>query len=615
MKIIDKIRSYEQENKPYFSFEFFPPKTEAGLQNLYARLDRMARLEPVFVDITWGAGGSTQGASLEIASNIQKYFGLEVMIHLTCTNQSVDDLRRVLERIQQSGCQNILALRGDPPKGSNQWYKSENGFSYASELVELIRSEYGDYFSVGVAGYPEGHYESATKDECVKNLKLKVDAGADFIITQLFFDNSEYFDFLTRARDAGIGCPVIPGILPILTYQRFKRFTDFCGTRIPSEISEALEPIKANDAEVQKYGIDLGVKMCREIRERKSLGIHFYTLNLETSVREIITGLETADACSSRRELPWRTSKIAKRQGEDVRPIFWSNRPKSYLARTENWDDFPNGRWGDSRSPSYGDLNDYYLVRPRLGIDHNDEVLLQQWGEPKSFDDISQVFVNFCQNKIQKLPWCEVPVLAETAMISKDLTSLNQMGFWTINSQPQVNGARSTDPLVGWGGPGGYVYQKAYVEFFVSPDGLKRLIEQVKKYPSLTYQAVNLKGETFSNVNGCVVNAVTWGCFPGKEILQPTVVDPASFLIWKDEAFQLWLDDWGVLYPEDSQSRRIIDEINRTYFLVNMVENDFVQGDIFQIFRSLNGKASTGLSDSIKKPDGPKSGEVGEQSL
>ena len=595
MKIIDRLQEKINKKETFYSFEFFPPKTEAGVYNLFARLDRMASLDPAFIDVTWGAGGSSNNQlSLDISQKAQKYFGLDVMMHLTCTQMPIEKINETLENVYTNGIENILALRGDPPKEQESWQKCANGFNYASELITHIRKKYGKFFGIGVAGYPEGHIESQDKQTCTKNLKLKVDSGADFIITQLFYDIHEYFDFVTRCREIGITCPIIPGILPITNYNRFRRFTEFSQTKVPDKINRDLENLKNDDSAVQKYGIELCIDMGKKLIENGVPGIHFYTLNLETAVTETLKGLGLIDDKTSNRTLPWRPSAIAKRKGEDVRPIFWSNRPKSYLVRTMNWDDFPNGRWGDARSPSFGNLNEYYLFRRGIGLDNLIETRLKMWGTPTCEHDIRDVFTKFCRGEINDLPWCEMPIQKETSQISEDLVRMNQNGLLTINSQPQINGAQSSDPEVGWGGPGGIVFQKAYIEFFVHKDKLKTLLDQMVNYPSLTYHAVNAEGEQFSKPKASAVNAVTWGVFPGKEIIQPTIVDGESFLIWKDEAFQLWGTEWAVLYPKDSKSHKIVTGMKDDYFLMNIVENNFVSGNIFDIFygSGLMGKPS-----------------------
>ena len=584
MKIIEKFSELKAVGKSAYSFEYFPPKTDAGLYNLYARLERMARLEPTFIDVTWGAGGSTSQRSFEISQTCQNIFSLDVMMHLTCTGMSRGEIKAVLDRCLENGIENILALRGDPPRGHTEWKPAEDGFAYAKELVQFIRAEYGDAFCIGVAGYPGGHIDAVDPMSCTRHLADKVNAGADFVITQLFYDMDEYRHFLSRCEQVGITCPIIPGILPIPSYERFISFTTHQNIKVPDAVREKVESIRSDDAAVQRYGTELAYEMSQELLELGAVGLHFYTLNLETSVTNVLGKLGFLQEC--RRELPWRPStQEERRKAEDVRPIFWSNRPRSYVARTMGWDDFPNGRWGDSRSPTYSASNSYYLF-----YRGSKEAAIQQrrrksWGTPETTEDISSVFTAFCKGDISELPWCDSPVQSETGLISKDLVQLNASGYWTINSQPQVNGAPSTDPDVGWGGENGFVYQKAYIEFFTSKERFFKLLEKLHHSQTVTYHAVSSSGESLSNVDSKSVNAVTWGVFPGKEIIQPTVVDPDSFMTWKDEAFALWLDVWGSLYEKESRSNKLLKSIHDEFFLVNIVENDFINGNIFEIFK------------------------------
>ena len=587
MLIIDKIKRRIDEQKPFYSFEYFPPRTEDGLHNLYARIERMAALQPVFVDITWGAGGSTSDTTLGISENLQKFFGLDVLMHLTCTNMPVDKLDEVLEQAQRAGIRNILALRGDPPRDAGEWQRVDGGFSYAHELVSHIRKKYGDQFCIAVAGYPEGHLEAGDKDACTGYLKHKVDCGADFIITQLFFDLDEYAGFLDRCEKHGIDVPIVPGLFPIQTFDRFKKFIQFTGVNVPQNIWDRLDPIHQDDLAVRRYGVELCVEACQRLAGLGAPGYHFYTLNLESPVMRILEGLEFGVRTTAERELPWRPSTYPTRLEEDVRPIFWSNRPKSYLARTMDWDEFPNGRWGDRHSPSFGTLNDYYLLRRGIGLAGHEQKLRDAYGAPQVTEDVFEVFAKFCAGKLDVFPWVDGEIQEETRRISAELEALNRAGFLTINSQPPVNGAASDDAEVGWGGPGGAVYQKAYLELFLADEKLQAFLERVGDFPTLSYQAMNLANETHTNLRPDAVSAVTWGIFPGKEIIQPTVVDVETFHIWKDEAFEIWREGWASLYPEDSASRRLLEEIHDSYWLLNLIENNYTDGNIFAIFREL----------------------------
>lgn len=585
LKISDKIADYKSQGKVFYSFEYFPPKTPFGLQNLYNRLDRMAALNPAFIDITWGAGGSTADQTLSMSETIQKYFGVNVMMHLTCTNMAEDRLSGILSKAKSAGISNILALRGDAPDGSDEWEKCRNGFNFAKDLVSHIRKTHGETFCVGVAGYPEKHTEQNSLDLEIEHLKQKVDAGADLIITQLFYDLEKFLIYRDKVRAAGIKIPIIPGIMPIHNYSRFKKFTQFANVSVPATIVSDLEDIKLDDAKVIDYGIDQAYHMASRLIEEGTEGLHFYTLNLESSVAQILNRLGLSNAGGTARELPWRQSGQTQRnQSEEIRPIYWSNRPVSYLARTHSWDDFPNGRWGDSSSPTFGELNTYHVIRHASKLD---KIKLQRqklWGEPKSEEDIAKVFSDFCRGKINSLPWCELPLANESNSLVSELEQINRDGFLTINSQPRLNGCKSEDPVHGWGAAGGRIYQKAYLEFFTSKERFEELKHRIPEHKTLSMRAFKSDGTFYSNTDDSGVTAVTWGVFPNKEILQPTVVDTRSFKIWKDEAFELWLNEWASIYPQESLSAKVLGEVHKTYYLVNLVDHDYVEGDIFSIF-------------------------------
>uniref|UniRef100_A0A6U4TV69 MTHFR SAM-binding regulatory domain-containing protein n=1 Tax=Hemiselmis andersenii TaxID=464988 RepID=A0A6U4TV69_HEMAN len=587
-KIVDKIIP----GKPFYSFEYFPPKTPAGVSNLYERVERMGRLEPLFVDITWGAGGSTTDLTLELSSNFQQQFCLETQMHLTCTNISKESVAEALKAAKANGIQNILCLRGDPPKGEEKWTAVEGGFNNAIDLVKFIRAEYGDYFGISVAGYPEGHIDwykdepQISKDNYWKDmqyLKEKVDAGADCIITQLFYDVDIYNQWVKDCRSVGINVPIIPGIMPINTYGGFDRMVGFCKTKVPKAVREGLDAVKDNDEAVKEFGVQFVTDMCRRLIQEGAPGLHMYSLNLEKATIDILTNLGMLKDKSERRSLPWRARIQADgspKAAEDVRPIYWANRPRSYMARTLHWDEYPNGRWGDNRSPAFGDLTNYHLGEIHI-VDEADR--RAEWGgDLASPADVHAVFGKYVDGKQKRLPWC-CALDKETEGMRANLGALNQAGFLTINSQPRVNAAPSEDPVHGWGGPGGHVYQKAYIEFFCSPETFTKLKGALDGHKTIRYSAVNSKGDYQSTAKGGVT-AVTWGVFPDREVAQPTVVSEEAFKVWKDEAFGLWNTQWKSLYPAGSASAGVIQQIHDTYYLVTVVDNDFVNGNIFAPF-------------------------------
>merc|ERR1719236_159413 len=266
----------------------------------------------MWIDVTWGAGGSTADKTLEICINALKYHGLNVMMHLTCTNMPKEKLKEALDTCKEHGIRNILALRGDPPghleagAASQGFVQCEGGFAYATDLVKYIRSEYGDYFCVAVAGYPEGHLEATSFDDDMKHLKEKVDAGADLIVTQLFYDNPSFLGYVERCRAMGITIPILPGIMPIQSYAGFKKMTELCKTKVPPHITEALEKVKDDEQKVKDYGVECGVEMCKELLANGVPGLHFYTLNLESAVLRIIDGLKIREDHKAGRAMPWK---------------------------------------------------------------------------------------------------------------------------------------------------------------------------------------------------------------------------------------------------------------------------------------------------------------------
>ena len=280
---------------PFFSFEFFPPKTRSGVENLAARIERMAQLSPAFVDVTWQAGGVTSELTMEICSRVLKYCGVEVVMHITCAGMTAEEIKVALARAKTAGVRNVLALRGDPPKGSTKWRVTEGGFAHAVDLVKFIRKEFGDYFGIAVGGYPEGHSGCGRDDprylRDIKYLFEKVDAGADFVMTQLFYDPCVFHAFVRDCRKAGISCPIIPGVMPIQSYRSFRKMADYFSTSVPDRVMRELEPIKGNDAAVKAFGVKYAVEMCTQLIQGGAPGVHIYTLNLERSACEIVTAL------------------------------------------------------------------------------------------------------------------------------------------------------------------------------------------------------------------------------------------------------------------------------------------------------------------------------------
>ncbi|KJZ77995.1 hypothetical protein HIM_02632 [Hirsutella minnesotensis 3608] len=587
MHIKDMLAEADKGRQPSFSFEYFPPKTAQGVQNLYDRMDRMYNFGPKFIDITWGAGGRIAELTCEMVLQAQSVYGLETCMHLTCTDMGRDKVNDALKKAYKAGCTNILALRGDPPRDQEKWTATDDGFQYARDLVRHIRDAYGNHFDIGVAGYPEGCDDNKNEDQLLDHLKEKVDMGATFIVTQMFYDADNFIRWVGRVRERGIAIPILPGIMPIATYASFLRRANHMQCKIPQHWMDALEPVKNDDVAVREIGKTLVADMCRKLLANGIHHLHFYTMNLAQATRMVLEELSWAP-CAERplhHALPWKQSKGLGRRDEDVRPIFWRNRNKSYVLRTQDWDEFPNGRWGDSRSPAFGELDAY-----GIGLMGTNEANRKKWGEPTTVRDIANTFVRYLDQEIDSLPWSESPLTGEADTIKDNLVALNKRGLLTINSQPAVDGVKSSHPVYGWGPSNGYVYQKAYLELLVPPGIVTEIIKRIDSRPALTYYAVTKEGDLKTNAPSDGPNAVTWGVFPGKEIVQPTIVESVSFLAWRDEAFRLGTD-WAHCFDSNSHSRLLIEKIMRDWYLVNIVNNDFHENTaIFELLRDLEVK-------------------------
>jgi methylenetetrahydrofolate reductase (NADPH) len=286
VRIIDAL---EGADYPIFSFEFFPPKTDDGVTKLWSALEELKELRPTFVSVTYGAGGSTRARTVELTRRIRNELGIEAMAHLTCVGATKDEIASVLDELWAGGIRNVLALRGDPPKGQDRFVTTEGGFSYSSELTAFVRERWD--FCIGGACYPEKHIEAPSPYQDLKNLKKKVDAGAQFLITQLFFDNRHYFDFVDRARAAGITVPIIPGIMPIQNAEQIKRFTKLCGATIPERLTAQLDRLADQPDRIYDLGVVHATIQCLGLIQGGAPGIHFYTLNKSTATRDILAAI------------------------------------------------------------------------------------------------------------------------------------------------------------------------------------------------------------------------------------------------------------------------------------------------------------------------------------
>jgi methylenetetrahydrofolate reductase (NADPH) len=299
VRITDLLRFARERGEPVFSFEFFPPRTDQGVAALFQAVEALRPLAPAYVCVTYGAGGSTRARTLELVKRLKHEIEIEAMAHVTCVGASRDELAAVLDELAEAGIRNVMALRGDPPRGETSFTPHPQGFRYASELVAFIRSEPGRWpFCLGAAAYPEGHLETRDPARDVANLKVKVEAGADFLVTQLFFENERYFQFVERARGAGISLPILPGIMPIQTVEQIERMTRMCGASLPRSLQAAMDVRREDPEAARELGLAYATLQCSDLLRRGAPGIHFYTLNRSPSTRAILSGLRIAE--------PWR---------------------------------------------------------------------------------------------------------------------------------------------------------------------------------------------------------------------------------------------------------------------------------------------------------------------
>lgn len=640
-KVTDKIAALS-EDATYFSLEFFPPKTSMGFSNLQTRLERMSRaLRPLFVTVTWGAGGSTATKSLELAEICQRQLGLTTCLHLTCTNMSRSLVDDALEQAKALGIRNILALRGDAPRSEE--YRDEaqllggdsnDEFTWAIDLVHYIRKKYGDYFCIGVAAYPEGHADQSHPEHQdplfdLPYLVEKTKAGADFIMTQLFFDVEAYdkFEKLLRTHPSGVfeTIPIIPGLMPIQSYQILRRTTKLSHAKLPPDIFARLNAVKGDDELVKQIGVDILSEIIEHVKKTQGTGkkgFHFYTLNLEKAVAHILERChlipqalmedeeeeaiaidysanlmppEEAVTSKDRRRLSSvnsgphnrviitkssKSSNASFEAPEDEAGVLKDpintrantlaiSEGEGALGREATWDDFPNGRWGDARSPAFGEIDGY---GPTLHA--STPQALRFWGYPIVVDDISSIFRRHISGELDALPWSEEGLNPETNTIRDELLKLNSKGWWSVASQPAVNGVKSTDPIFGWGPRNGFVFQKPFVEIFLPSADWKKLQQRLDQHDQITYFAGNNAGH-FSASNEGSVNPVTWGTFAGKEIITPTIIESVSFRAWLEEAFSIW-NEWQRIYSPRSATAKLIGSIKDDYWLVNIIHHTYL---------------------------------------
>jgi len=299
VKISDILRFARERGEPVFSFEFFPPKSPEGEKALFATVEALRPLAPAYVSVTYGAGGSTRATTVALVKRLKRESEIEPLAHVTCVGSSRDELAAVLDEFAEAGVRNVLALRGDPPKGQGEFRPHPQGFAHAADLVAFIREQPRRWdFCLGAAAYPEGHPENRDLVQDLRHLTAKVDAGADFLVTQLFFENRVFDRFVERARAAGVAVPIIPGIMPFTNVEQVERFTAMCGATIPPRLQAAMEVRRQDTDSAREMGVAYAALQCQDLLRRGAPGIHFYTLNRSPSTRAIVAALRASE--------PWR---------------------------------------------------------------------------------------------------------------------------------------------------------------------------------------------------------------------------------------------------------------------------------------------------------------------
>jgi methylenetetrahydrofolate reductase (NADPH) len=284
-----KIKEIFAQKKKVLSFELFPPKRDGNLEGLFQTVQQLKKMSPDYISITYGAGGSTRDMTYDIAIRL-KESGILPLVHFTCVGHSRVEIKELLNKLKTAGIENLLALRGDPPKGETAFVPAADGFRYADQLVQFIRSE-GYDFCLGVAGYPEGHTEAPSKEEDLQNLKRKVQSGGDFVVTQLFFDNEDYFQFVQKARAVGVSAPIQPGIWILTDYIQIEKICHLSGAKYPNALKEKIEPIKGDKDQVARAGVEYAIDQCADLLRNGAPGVHFYVMNKSQFVQQVVEGL------------------------------------------------------------------------------------------------------------------------------------------------------------------------------------------------------------------------------------------------------------------------------------------------------------------------------------
>lgn len=580
VKIIEAIREAYDRQRHFFSFEFPAPTTEAATLTLYDRVERMSGLDPLFCSITWGDFGSTADASTEVAAISQSLLSINYQVNITGYTFSKGDMLHWLSILKEKGIQNILATRGNIVASANHRVE----FPFAADVVRFIREKFGDFFSIAVVGTPEP--PSDKEAENIAFLKEKVDCGADYIITQPLFSVEAFTDFRSQCSSAGILCPIVPSVLPITNLRQIDSF-GCTQCRGIENLRRAMEGALHDEAEMRRVSTSFFQELVRGILQLGCSGIYFYTLNAENIITSIIKSLNM----SVHRALPWKRSENEERRRfETARPVHWSTQEKSYMARTTQWKDFKSGgatlaAEGPHSTEDGAGLHARLLLKTRAKRCAQFLAVRDLTDVPRALAVLSGIFVQYLDGN-GAMPWAE-GLSEETALVLGMLKPLNARGLFTICSQPQVNGELSSHKVFGWGPPHGYIYQKAYLEFFCSPATAQTVFTTLGKFPSLRFMAMQrdavhlvksnwkVKDSAVHSVHqafGRGVTAVTWGVFPGREVIQPTIVSLDTFRAWVKEAFDLWAAPFAL-----NEVPPVIRLIQQEWVLVCVVDNTYTE--------------------------------------
>lgn len=628
VKIADAIREANENKRHFIGLEFVAPTTKAGIVTLYDRIERMSSLDPLFCGITWDETGDTADTSIEVASTCQSLLSVNYQVNITGFFSSPADVLRWLSILKAKGIHNLLLTRGSMstnrihsfndggnartmPSACENTKEKDDGvdghhggtasscfisaFPHAVDLIRFVRKHFRDYFGIAVVAFPESlKYDAAepgANTTCSGGdpesefsfLRDKVDAGADYIITNYIFDCAVFQAFCHQCRKRGIRCPILPSVLPLFQLRHMRSF-GVLGLGGAAELASLMESSKDNEGGLKKSVVTFYQKLMKQLLECECGGVYVFTMNMDTSTIAILKGIEV----TTHRALPWRLSENEeRRRQETVRPVHWSSRVTSYMVRTAQWKQFQSEKWNTiassnhSSALSLGETAGYHarlLLRSRAKRCTQFLAIQGITDVQRALTELCRIFVSFLDG-YGTLPWAD-ELSGETAYVNEHiLKPLNARGLFTINSQPPVNGTPSSHKVVGWGPGDGYIYQKGYVEFFCALSAAQTIFTTLEKHPSLQYMAMNRYGKLVrarwhvedevemtgasavspnasasSNTGdssptsqpchvsmfGSGVTAVTWGVFPGREIIQPTIVSVDSFRVWVGEAFDLW---------------------------------------------------------------------------